>query len=74
MSAKIFDRNKAQLVDAQTLAEHLGFRATVIRKMAKLGHIPSLCLKNGKKEYYRFRIHEVEDALRKGNNDRDDKA
>ena len=74
MNAKIFDGNNAQLVDAQTVADHLGFRATVIRKMAKLGRIPSLCLKNGKKEYYRFRIGEVEEALRRNNSDGNNKA
>lgn len=52
------------LVDAQTLADHLKLHVTFVRKMAKARKFPALIIKNGSREYYRFRISEVEQALR----------
>ena len=60
---------RPQLVDAETVAEHLGFTATVIRRMARVGRIPSYAIQNGKRSYYRFHIEEVMESLRRGENE-----
>lgn len=51
------------LVDAKVLASHLGFKATLIRKLAQTGQIPCFRVQNGSRPYYRFRISDVEKTL-----------
>lgn len=51
-------------VDAHAIAKHLKWHVNFVRKMAKARKIPALSIKNGSREYYRFRISEVEEALR----------
>jgi hypothetical protein len=51
-------------VDAITIANHFKLDVTLVRKMAKARRIPVFVIKNGKREFYRFRISEVEKALK----------
>ena len=52
------------LLSAKELAAHLHRDARTIRKLARLGIIPTLSYQNGGKRYYWFRISEVESALK----------
>jgi hypothetical protein len=53
-----------EIVDSAGLANHFKLDVTLVRKMAKARRIPVFVIKNGKREFYRFRISEVEKALK----------
>lgn len=58
------DRGNAELLDAAEVAVRLHLSVAVIRRMAKSSRIPALVIRNGARDYYRFRLPEVEEALR----------
>lgn len=59
-------RNMIELVDAKAVADHLHFDVSVVRKLAKQNRIPALRIRNGKRDFCRFRIADVEAALSNG--------
>ena len=52
------------LVDAKQLAQHLHFGVRLVRRLARNHVIPAIDYENGGRHYYRFRISEVESALK----------
>lgn len=59
--------NKATIepwVDSKTVAAHIGFTHDYVRVMARKGIIPGKLMKNAKKEYWRFKLSEVEAFMR----------
>lgn len=52
------------LVDAQTLAAHFQVDVRLVRRWARENRIPRYRLQNGARKILRFRISEVESALR----------
>lgn len=59
-------RTSEPLVNIQTLATHLRVTPRTIRKHVRSGKIPSIAIDNGERTFHRFRIAEVESALRAG--------
>jgi len=64
--AEISSRNMSELVDAKRLADYLHFDVSVVRKLAKQNMIPALRIRNGNRDFCRFRIADVEEALKNG--------
>lgn len=60
----VLPQQPAPLVDAKEIADFLGVGVPVVRKLAKAKKIPALLIKNGVREYYRFRVADVEAALK----------
>ena len=58
------------LIGAEQLAAHLHVSDRFIRKMVDARNIPFYKVYNGKRHFYRFRISEVEAALREGVHER----
>lgn len=54
------------LVGAEQVAAHLHVSDRFVRKMVDARSIPFYKVYNGKRHFYRFRISEVEAALREG--------
>ena len=50
-------------VDAKEVARHLGFSPDHIVKMARRGQIPARNCGYGKKQYWRFRISEIDQRM-----------
>lgn len=53
-----------RLVDAKQVATHFGVDVRLVRRWAREQKVPRYCLQNGARTILRFRISEVEDALR----------
>jgi predicted DNA-binding transcriptional regulator AlpA len=51
-------------VDAKRVAEHLGFSAGTVIRMAHRGAIPTTPYKSGKKTYFRFKLSEIDAEAR----------
>lgn len=47
-------------VDAKAIAEHLGFKPDHIRVLARAKQLPGVQLQNGSREYWRFKISEID--------------
>jgi hypothetical protein len=58
------------MVDAETIGKHLQFSACHIRKLAAAGTIPGYSFGLGKKVHWRFKISEVDQAIKRGKEER----
>lgn len=61
---KVIQVGQGNLVDAEALAEKLGFTAQYINRLAAAGKIPWRGVRNGAKVYRRYDPLEVLDALK----------
>lgn len=50
-------------VDATIVAKHLGCKPDHVRKMAVAGSIPGSKIGNGKRDYWRFKLSAIDEAL-----------
>lgn len=50
-------------VDAETVGEHIGFKADHVRVLARTGRLPGTPMKNGKRTYWRFKLSLVDAAM-----------
>jgi hypothetical protein len=53
-------------VDIATVARHIGFCERTVTKLFKSGQIPGRGFKNGKRVFYRFKLSEVDAAIKAG--------
>jgi hypothetical protein len=51
-------------VDVRTLADHIGFGYQTVLRMADDGLIPGKAFQSGRKTYWRFRLSDVDAALK----------
>ncbi len=51
-------------VDLGTVAQHIGFGPRKVTSMMKAGQIPGYPARNGKRTFYRFRLSEVDAAIK----------
>jgi excisionase family DNA binding protein len=52
-------------VDAKTVGEFIGFEHDHVRKLANAGKLPGAKMQNGKKTYWRFKLSQVEEYMRR---------
>jgi hypothetical protein len=53
-------------VDVYAVAKHIGFCVRVVTRMMKSGQIPGHAFRNGKRVFYRYRLSEVDEAIKEG--------
>lgn len=50
-----------QMVDCKTLSRYLGFKSPqTVRRMAASGKLPGVCLGVGSRQYWRFRLADID--------------
>jgi hypothetical protein len=47
-------------VDAKTVAAHIGHKHDHVRALARQGKLPGVCIRNGSRDFWRFKLSQVD--------------
>jgi excisionase family DNA binding protein len=50
-------------VDAKTIAAHIGCKHDHVRALARQGKLPGVPIRNGSRDYWRFKISQVDEFM-----------
>ncbi|MBB5319264.1 helix-turn-helix transcriptional regulator [Tunturibacter empetritectus] len=53
-------------VDIKAVCDHIGFSLNTVTRRVNEGRIPSHPIRNGKRNYHRFKLSEVDTAIKAG--------